>query len=271
VRIGLPLLVLTSLSLHIIALLIIMLTETQPRGSGRGHEVEPPGTVVILSKEISLDQPARSSSHAQHPPPPPPAPALAKSEPPPAPTPETTPSTESILAGNGGPHLNGGVVFLLDISGSMYEAYAGHTRLALARKLLVQQIEALPDGTPFAVAMYGETTRRSGLLVRATPGTRTAAEQYLMQDFDCGGGTNLPAGFDTAEELRPSSIVLVSDGDLNMSDHVLLRETRRILGKPGPQLSVFGIAPRGGTDDAQQLEEIARQQAGSYQSMDVHH
>jgi von Willebrand factor type A domain len=269
VRIGLPLLVLTSLSLHIIALLIIMLTETSPRGSGRGHESEPPGAVVILSKEISPDRPTPPPSHAQ--PPPPPASALAQNVPHPAPPPETAPSAENILAGNGGPHLNGGVVFLLDISGSMYEAYAGATRLALARKFIQRQIEALPDGTPFAIAMYGETTRRSGLLVRATPASRTAAEQYLMEDFNCGGGTNLPAGFDTAEELHPASVVLVSDGDLNMSDHVLLRETKRILGEPGPQLSVFGIAPRGETYDAQQLEEIARQQAGSYHAMDVRH
>jgi hypothetical protein len=259
--------VLTSLSLHLIALLIIMLTPGHPVGSGRGNEPEPPGPVVILSKELSPDRASPPPSHPLPPPPPPAAVIRKPTTPPPAPAPEVPASAEAILAGNGGPHLNGGVVFLLDISGSMYEAYAGATRLAMARKLIRGQIEALPEGTPFAITLYGETTRRSGPLVRADRATRNAAEQYLMEDFDLGGGTNLPAGFDTAEELHPGSIVLVSDGDLNIADDMLLKETRRILGQPGPQLSVIGVAPRAGTVDAQQLEEVAHQQAGSYQTM----
>jgi hypothetical protein len=268
VRLGLPLLLLTSLSLHLLVLLAIILTTIPPRGSGRGDGLEPAGPVVILSKEISPDRPAHPLSHSQ-PPPPPRIAHVAKSTAPPIPTPDE-PSAETILAGHGGPHLDGGVVFLLDISGSMYEAYAGATRLALARKFIRRQIEALPDGTPFAIALYGETTRQSGPLVPASAETRRAAEQYLVEDVDCGGGTNLPAGFDTAQELRPSSIVLVSDGDLNISDEKLLEETRNILGQPGPQLSVYGVAPRAGTDDARQLEEVARQQMGSYHPMDVH-
>jgi hypothetical protein len=257
--------VLTSLSVHLIALLILLLTAASPRGAGRGNEPEPPGPVVILSKEISPDRLSQPPPDRTQPPPA----AIARAAPQPAPPTEVPARAETILAGNGGTNPNGGVVFLLDISGSMYEAYAGATRLALARKFLRRQIEALPDGTPFAIAMYGETTRRSGLLVRANRATRAAAEQYLAEDFDCGGGTNLPAGFETAEELHPASIVLVSDGDLNISDDMLLRETRRILGQPGPQLAVFGIAPRAGTVDARQLEEVARQQAGSYRAMDV--
>jgi hypothetical protein len=259
--------VLTSLSLHLIALLILMLTPGHPVGSGRGNEPEPPGPVVILSKEIAPDRAPQPPTRPL-PPPPPPAAVIPKlSPPPPTPQPQIPASDEPLLAGNGGPHLNGGVVFLLDISGSMYEAYAGATRLAMARKLIQRQIEALPEGTPFAITLYGETTRHSGPLVRASRASRSAAEQYLMEDFDCGGGTNLPAGFDTAQELHPGSIVLVSDGDLNISDDLLLRETRRILGQPGPQLSVIGVAPRAGTVDAQQLEEVAHQQAGSYQTM----
>ena len=270
-RVGLPLLILTSLSLHIIVLLILMLTPVQsPRGSGTSHENAPPGTVVILSKEITPDRPSRPAA-APVPPPPPNAIAVKGAAPRPKPVPLVTANPTPIATTRGGSQLNGGVVFLLDISGSMYEAYAGATRLALARKLVVRQIEALPDGTPFAIALYGETTRHSGQLVPAGAASRAAAEHYLLEDFDCGGGTNLPAGFDTAETLHPASIVLVSDGDLNIADDKLLKETRRILGQPGPQLSVIAIAPRAGTVDAQQLQEVAHQQAGSYTAMDVPH
>jgi len=262
--------VLTSLSLHIIALLFWMLTAQRPWGAGNGTEPAPPGPVVILSKEITLDQPSHTEAHAA--PPPTQTPAVAAKS---APQPTTTPpqqmsaNAKQILAGGGGPHLNGGVVFLLDISGSMYEAYGGATRLALARKFLYRQIEALPNGTPFAIALYGETTLHNGRLVAADPATRTAAEQYLTNDFDCGGGTNLSAGLDTAERLHPASIVLVTDGDLNVANDKLMKDARRTLGLPGPQLSVFGIAPRPNTGDEELLENLVHQQAGSYTSMDV--
>jgi len=261
--------VLTSLSIHVIALLFLILAQQPRPGSGRGHDTAPPGTVVILSKEISPDRPTHPPHQAAPPPPPQPVVADKTVKPQPKPEPETPASAEAILSGRGGPHLDGGVVFLLDISGSMYEAYAGATRLALARKFVDRQIAALPNGTPFAIALYGERTKRSGPLIAAGNASRTAAMQYLSQDYDCGGGTNLPAGLEVAEELQPSTIILVTDGDLNIANDKLMKDARRILGRPGPQLSVYAIAPRRNTDDESLLENLVRQQAGSYQAMDV--
>ena len=267
-RLGLPLMVLTSLSLHVIALLFWLLSERPPPGSGGDKAPEPPGPAVIISREIE-PPPPRPPPSQEAPPPPRPPTLASKNRPPPSPLSAAQLDPETILAGRGGPHLTGGIVFLLDVSGSMYEPYAGVTRLALARKFIDRQIDALPNGTPFAIALYGETTRRSGPLVAASETTRAAARQYLAEDHDCGGGTNLPAGLDVAEDLRPSSIILVTDGDLNIADSTLLQEARRILGQPGPQLSVFGIAPRASTDDEQLLEDLVRQQAGTYQAMGV--
>ena len=48
------------------------------------------------------------------------------------------------------------MVFILDISGSMYEPYAGSTRLAYARQTLSRRIRALKDGTPFAITLYAD-------------------------------------------------------------------------------------------------------------------
>ena len=261
---------LTSLSLHVIALLIFLISESPMPGSGHGNDPEPPGTVVVISREISPDRPSHPPAHATPPPPPRQAAVADRSvRPQPKPPSEEPASAEAILSGRGGPHLDGGVVFLIDISGSMYEAYAGATRLALARKFVDRQIAALTNGTPFAIALYGESTKRSGPLVPASDATRNAAIQYLAQDYDCGGGTNLSAGLDITEDLHPSSIILVTDGDLNVANDKLMKDAREILGRPGPQLSVYAIAPRRNTNDEALLENLVKQQAGSYQAMDV--
>jgi hypothetical protein len=159
-----------------------------------------------------------------------------------------------------------GVVFILDVSGSMYESFAGATRLAFARQLLAQRIHDLRDGVPFALVVYGERAQRSGPLVPANDGTRDAAIRFLAKEYDLGGGTNLPSGLSLAAALAMGSIVLVTDGDLNEKEEELLPQVRGILGAPGesPALTIIGIAPRSGTDDNYILQEIAAQQGGSY-------
>lgn len=159
-----------------------------------------------------------------------------------------------------------GIVFILDVSGSMYEPFSGATRLAFSRQVLAQRIHALRDGVPFALVVYGESAQRSGPLVPANDGTREAAVRFLGREYDLGGGTNLPSGLSLAAELNMGFIVLVTDGDLNEKDDELLPQVRRILGPAGesPALTIIGIAPRSGTDDNYILREIADQQGGTY-------
>jgi len=260
---------LTSLSLHVIALLIWFLTSGLPIRSSYSNGKTESVPVVILSKESNLSAPTAPRLSANRPPPPttrPAVPVAAAAQSPP-PVPKQPVSPEAILSPSGARHLDGGVVFVLDISGSMYEPYRGHNRLTLARALLDRQVGSLPNGTPFAVTLYGETARRSGPLVEANDATRDAAVRFLAEDPDLGGGTNLPAGLDVTEQLHPNSIVVVTDGDLNISDAKLRSEARRILGHPGPNLSIIGIAPRPRTGDAELLQNLAKEQAGSYQEI----
>jgi hypothetical protein len=166
-------------------------------------------------------------------------------------------------------HPHDATVFILDISGSMYEPYAGSTRLALARRILAQKIAALPDGAPFAVVVYGERTLRSGPLARANDSTRHYAVDFLNHDYDCGGGTDLPAGLATAQELHPGKMLVVTDGDLNMNGPEVLSKTFRILGakNASPSLEIIGLAPRPHTDATRLLQSIASQQGGTYQTV----
>ena len=160
-------------------------------------------------------------------------------------------------------------MIVLDISGSMYENYAGSTRLNFARGLLAQRIRDLRDGTPFAIVVYGESALRSGPLVPANAETRRAGIAYLYQEYDCGGGTNLPVGLALGEELHAGSIVLATDGDLNMSASELLPQVHDILSRDGqaPAFTVFAVGPRPDTDAEKLLHELADQEGGTYQCL----
>lgn len=176
--------------------------------------------------------------------------------------------TEAVLSSNPAPQLNAAqaIVFILDISGSMYEPYAGSTRLAFARQALSRRILALKNGTPFSITLYAQRACSSGPLVAANDATRQAAIRFVMRDVDCGGGTNLPAGFTSAEQLHPGFIVLATDGDLNTTAFKLATDAVNILGPEDhcPNLTIIGIAPRSDTRAEQLLQSLADQQGGTY-------
>jgi hypothetical protein len=199
--------------------------------------------------------------------------ALAASTP--SPAPEANPNAhiealppEAVLSPTPPPQLDGanGVVFVLDISGSMYEPYAGSTRLAYARQTLSRRIRALRDGTPFAITLYAQRACTSGPLVAANEVTREAAVRFIMRDVDCGGGTNLPAGLASAGPLHAGAIAIVTDGDLNMAAYSLTSKARDILGTAGhrPALTIVGIAPRFKAGADRLLQDFANEQGGTY-------
>jgi hypothetical protein len=231
------------------------------------QEVHPSPPVKAIDRPLAVAEPGA-------------LPALAKALPkttPTAPPPvlEANPNahlqalpTEAVLSPTPAPRLNGsdGVVFILDISGSMYEPYAGSTRLAIARQTLARQIRALKDGTPFAITFYALRACNSGPLVAANEAARETAVRYLMRDVDCGGGTNLPAGLISAQQLHPGTLVLASDGDLNISAFNLTAKAHDILGPSGhgPKLAIVGIAPRASQRAERLLQDLADQQGGTY-------
>jgi len=162
-----------------------------------------------------------------------------------------------------------GVVFVLDISGSMYEPYSGATRLIFARQILADAIGKLRENEPFALVVYAETAGRSGPLVPAGSATREAAIAFINQEYNYGGGTNLPAGMALVEQLHPGKVVLVTDGDLNMKASELLPKISHILGssRRSPPLTIIGISPRAHTLDGELLQDLIDQQGGTYEVM----
>jgi hypothetical protein len=178
------------------------------------------------------------------------------------------PSPDAVLRPVPAPRLDGtkGVVFVLDVSGSMYEPYGGATRLAFARQDINRRVQALPDGTPFAVVLYAKTACASGPLVEANAATREAAVRFIMRDVNCNGGTNLPAGLAAARALNTGALVLVTDGDLNISCTELMLQAQKILGEAGtcPSMLILGIAPRTDTTAEHLLQDLAGLERGTY-------
>ena len=295
-RVSLPLMLLASLALHVGLAMGIALSyfhgATMPVVA-LSETTTPAATVMLLRSEETPDLPFPQPTAAK----PAVAPSVVTSQvaalptpaqplvekalpasamtPPPALALEANPNAhiqalppEAVLSPNPAPHLNGadGVVFILDISGSMYEPYAGSTRLAFARETLSRQIRALKDGTPFAITLYAQRACASGPLVAANNATRAAAVRFIMRDVDCGGGTNLPAGLATAQQLHPGALVLATDGDLNTTAFNLMPQALDILGPEGhcPGLTIVGIAPRANTGDERLLQGLADQQGGTY-------
>ncbi len=294
-RVSLPLMLLISLALHVSVAAAIGLSYfhwAAVSAVASSEVTAPTATVMVLRSEETPILPFRQPASAKPAVPTISAPATAalpspaqpvvektppEATPPPALALEANPnahiralSPEAVLSPSPAPHLNGadGVVFLLDISGSMYEPYTGSTRLAFARQTLARQVRALKDGTPFAITLYAQSARASGPLVAANDATREAAVRFIMRDVDCGGGTNLPAGLACAVQLHTGALVLVTDGDLNISAMNLAIKGRDILGPQGhcPGLTIVGIAPRPNTGDERLLQRLADQQGGSYRA-----
>jgi hypothetical protein len=289
VRVSLPLMIIISLALHVGVAAGLALVSFRGKATPVAVSATAAQPVVMLLRSVSalvspqpalVQRPIRSVVRIA----PVPLPAIespvqkiAKFSPPPALALEANPNAhlealppEAVLSPSPAPSLNGkdGIVFILDISGSMYEPYAGSTRLAFARETLVRRIRALKDGTPFALILYAQNARPSGPLVAASEATREAAVRFVLRDVDCGGGTNLPSGLSAAQQLHPGSLVLVSDGDLNITSFSLLSQARAILSPQGdcPGMTVIGIAPRPNTDARQLLQGLADQQGAAYQT-----
>ena len=296
-RVGLPLMLVISLTLHGGVATGIALSQLHIVKSAPASLEIPSTTLTLLSSEEAPDRlsskpasaPAVSHQVAASTPanlPSSPQPVVEKpSAAPPTPPPpslalETNPNAhlralppEAVLCPSPAPHLDshGGVVFILDVSGSMYEPYAGTTRLAAAREIMAEQIRTLKDGTPFAITVYAQTARNSGPLVAASNATREAAVRFIMADYDCGGGTDLPAGLTSAMQLGTGQLILVSDGDLNCSMADLMGESRKILGAEGhcPALTILAVSPRPNTADGSLLQALASQQGGIYRAKKV--
>jgi Ca-activated chloride channel family protein len=161
------------------------------------------------------------------------------------------------------------LVFLLDVSGSMYDA----NKLPLLQasiRLLVDQLRA--EDTIAIVAYAGA----SGVVLPPTPGRDKQRILGAIAELRAGGSTNGAAGIELAyalarqhfDEKGINRVVLATDGDFNVgvtSQSALVRLIERER-ETGVYLTVFGFGTGNYKDST--MEKLADKGNGNYAYID---
>ncbi|MDR0534577.1 MAG: VWA domain-containing protein [Verrucomicrobiales bacterium] len=106
------------------------------------------------------------------------------------------------------------IVFIIDVSGSMYEKTGTATRMARVFHELEQTVWSLAPDQKFNIVLFA--TRAVPLAstpINATEDNKQRASDWLNSDVDCGGTTNMGEGLALALAMKPEMILLLTDGE----------------------------------------------------------
>ena len=162
------------------------------------------------------------------------------------------------------------IVFLLDISGSMY----GRDRLSLIKASIISMLPKLTAQDRISIVTYSGAER---FIIDGVPGDHHATIMKALSLFEAGGVTNGEAGIKMAYAVAKKNyikggnnrIILGTDGDLNVgisntNELKALIEKKR---ESGIFLSVLGVG-MGNYKDSR-LEALADYGNGSYHYIDT--
>ncbi len=161
------------------------------------------------------------------------------------------------------------LVFLIDVSGSMFEA----NKLPLVKQSMKLLAEQLREKDRISMVVYAGN---AGLVLPATSGNEKTKIKSAIDALEAGGSTNGGAGLQLAYNIAQQSfmqhgnnrIILCTDGDFNVgpsSDDDLVRLIEKERDK-GIYLSVLGFG-MGNYKDSK-MEQIADKGNGNYAYID---
>lgn len=161
------------------------------------------------------------------------------------------------------------LVFLLDVSGSMYS----DDKLPLVQKAFTMLSENLDERDKISIVTYAGY---EAVVLDGVSGTEKAKIAAALEDLEAGGSTAGAAGIQKAYELSQkhfipggnNRVILATDGDLNVgisSESGLTRmiEEKR---KSGVHLSVLGVGTENIKDN--KMEALADNGNGNYSYLD---
>lgn len=160
------------------------------------------------------------------------------------------------------------VVFLLDKSGSMYESVGGVRRVDLATQELRKLIAQLDSRTKFNIVLYAEkVVSFRNDATPATPESKMMAIRFLQSDTACGGSTDFAAGYQTALAQKADTVLLLTDGEFNAQDQLLLSLARNLRQKyhSQSQLNALGFFVRPDTNAGKVLAKLCADSHGELQ------
>lgn len=161
------------------------------------------------------------------------------------------------------------LVFLLDISGSMYS----DDKLPLVQKAFTMLAENLTERDRVSIVTYAGY---ESVVLDGVPGSETARIAAAIDDLEAGGSTAGAAGIERAYELAEKNyipggnnrVILATDGDLNVGISSEGELTRLIQEKKksGVHLSVIGVGTGNIKDN--KMEALADNGDGNYNYID---
>ncbi len=162
------------------------------------------------------------------------------------------------------------LVFLIDVSGSMYN----NDKLPLLKKGFAMMLDKLGEKDKISVVTYAS---RDEVVLSGVPASRKEDILAAIGGLEAGGSTNGSAGIITAYQLAEkyfieggnNRVILATDGDLNvgLTNESDLKELITEMKDTGVFLSVLGFG-RGNYSDAR-METLADCGNGNYSYIDT--
>jgi Ca-activated chloride channel family protein len=161
------------------------------------------------------------------------------------------------------------LVFLLDVSGSMYS----DDKLPLVQKAFAMLVDNLDQRDRVSIVTYAGY---ESVVLDGVPGNKKRKIVAALQDLEAGGFTAGEAGIEKAYELAEKNfipggnnrVILATDGDLNVgisSESGLIRLIKEKK-KSGVHLSVLGVGTGNIKDN--KMEALADNGNGNYNYLD---
>jgi Mg-chelatase subunit ChlD len=178
------------------------------------------------------------------------------------------PESPSVTMYYGMPIYARRVVFVVDISGSMFGP-----RLAAAKRELTNAINGLPENTELGVVAFSSQVnvwQRD--LVRATPAAKQDAAAFVY-NLAAGGRTAAFDALDTAFRYDAEAVFFLSDGEPNGGKIVvpaaIVATISRVNRARRVSIYTIGIAPgvAGGADETF-MKALAEQNFGQFRRLD---
>lgn len=159
------------------------------------------------------------------------------------------------------------VVYLLDISGSMWRRIDARTRYEVAREEVRRSIRSLPEHVEFNIIVFAD--RAEGMApepIAATVKGKQQAEDFLSRIPNMAGVTDLVAGFNLAFAMHPDSVFLLTDGVANVPEWQILERLRDLQKQQetATRLYAVGMAPMQNSEGDQLLRKLTRAHGGSF-------